>query len=137
MNICILFILFNGSAYVTPGCYTTGVMLAPQDVVYLQHLPHPYINIVYNAPRHYYHSHHRSSRYVRRWRSYRYNHNHYRPQPRVDRRRHVRPPPRQHNVRHRNTRIRNGQPRLKRRVIRRHYNRRGKLKRRTTTRRYY
>ena len=137
MNICILFILFNGSAYVTPGCFTTSVMLTPHDVVYLQHLPEAYTDVVYNAPRYYYYSHFRSRRYVRHWRNYRYGHNHYRPRPHIDRRLHVRPPPRRHNIRHRNTHIRHRQPRLKRRVIRRHYNRRGKLKRRTTTRRYY
>ena len=137
MNICIFFILFNGAAYVTPACYTKGIMLAPQDVVLLQHLPQLYIDIVYNAPHYYYRSHHRKKRYIKHWRDYNYNHNHYHPRPRVDRRRHVRPQPGHHKVRHRSKRIRNKQPRLKRRVIRRHYNKRGKLKRRTTTRRYH
>ena len=50
MNICILFILYSGYGYVTPACYADYGVLAPQDVVYLQHIPNHYIDHVWEAP---------------------------------------------------------------------------------------
>jgi hypothetical protein len=129
MNICILFILFNGMSYVTPACYTTGVMLPPQDVVYLQHLPRELIHVVYESPPHYYNHYRQQRRYVRNWRGYR---NHYQRQQRIRRHRNIRP-----NYRHRyQRRHQRRQPRLKRRTVRRVYDNRGNLRRRVVTRRY-
>jgi hypothetical protein len=78
MHICILFILFNGGGWVTPGCYTTGVMIEPHDVVFVQHLPPEYINVVYESPRYYYNHYRPYRRHVVRWRNYRYNRHHHR-----------------------------------------------------------
>jgi hypothetical protein len=129
MSACILFILFNGAAYVTPGCYINGgfsEMLPPQDVVYLQHLPPELSNVVYVSP-HYYHNYYRPQRrLVRNWRGYRYGHNHYRRNT-IRRHRNIRP-----YYRHRTQR----EPRLRRRTVRRHYDRQGNLRRRVVTRRY-
>ena len=109
MNICILFILFNGMSYVTPACYTNGPMLEPHDVVYLQHLPYQRR-----------HNNNRHRRHVRR------HNNRHRHNARNNR---VIPNSRsRHSLRR--------QPRLKRRTVRRTYNNRGNLRRRVTTRRY-
>ena len=72
MNICILFILFNGAAYVTPQCISpTGVMYAPRDVVYMEHLPLHYNNIVFESPRFYLYNHFDNVRHIYNWRDYR------------------------------------------------------------------
>lgn len=76
MNICILFILFNGMSYVTPACYTTGPMLEPHDVVYVQHLPYDYVEVVYESPRYYYNHYRRYRRHITSWRNYRYSPQH-------------------------------------------------------------
>ena len=73
MNACILFILFSVSAYVTPACYTPSVMLEPQDVVYIQHLPQSYTNVVYASPPYYKRQYRRLKRHVHNWRNYHYN----------------------------------------------------------------
>lgn len=72
MNICILFILFNGSAYVTPACFTTSVMMKPHDVVYLEHIPEYYVDNVFESPRYYYYSHFNNKRYIRSYKRWRY-----------------------------------------------------------------
>ena len=50
MGTCILFILLNGSAWATPGCWQGGYMIQPQDVVYTQRLPQLYTTQVWTAP---------------------------------------------------------------------------------------
>ena len=50
MNACILFILLNGSAWATPGCWQGGYMIQPQDVVYTQRLPQLYTTQVWVPP---------------------------------------------------------------------------------------
>jgi hypothetical protein len=101
MNACILFILFNGSAYVTPACFTPhGDMYEPQDVVYVRHLPESYINVVYESPTHYVRHYRPQRRHVSHWRSYQPRHRHHvRRHHRRHHRRHVRPHVR--NMRHR------------------------------------
>jgi hypothetical protein len=72
MNICILFILFNGTAYITPQCISlTGVMHAPRDVVYLEQLPLHYSSIVFESPRFYLYNHFDNVRHIHNWRNYR------------------------------------------------------------------
>ncbi len=150
MNICILFILFNGSAWVTPACYTNGPMIEPHDVVYVQHLPPEYVGVVYESPIQYYNHFRRYRRYVSYWRGYRYNHRHHREWRRLysprDRRhyrsyRHRHARRNHHRYNHRNRmnhhHPQRRQPRLKRRTVRRTYDNRGNLRRRVTTRRYY
>ena len=148
MNICILFILFNGMSYVTPACYTTGPMLEPHDVVYLQHLPYEYVDIVYESPRYYSNHYRRYRRYVSHWRGYFYSplqHRRYTRHRRNYRshRHHV-----YHWRNHNRNRIHRHHnhirrrpptrrtPRLKRRTVRRTYDSQGNLRRRVTTRRY-
>ena len=53
MNICILFILFNGSAYITPECYDAyGYLEDPDTVAYVQYIPSEY-DYVYESPGYY------------------------------------------------------------------------------------
>lgn len=89
MNVCILFILFNGSAHITPGCFTIGGIITPHDVVYLEQLPQHYTDIVYESPQYYLYSHFAKKHYVRHWYNYRYNHHTNRPLRYRVRRHHV------------------------------------------------
>ena len=51
MGTCILFILLNGSAWATPGCWAPGgYMIQPHDVVYTQRLPYIYSTQVWAPP---------------------------------------------------------------------------------------
>ena len=104
MNICILFILFNGAAYVTPQCISPmGVMHAPRDVVYMEHLPLHYDGIVFESPRFYLYNHFDNVRHIHNWRNYRKPRVHYHHVPRHQhhvRRPHRRPHVKQHK-RHR------------------------------------
>ena len=51
MSICILFILFNGSGYITPGCYNDYGFAAPDSVAFVQHIPSEYD--LYESPDYY------------------------------------------------------------------------------------
>ena len=51
MSICILFILFNGSGYLTPACYDDYGLTAPDRVAFVQHIPLEYD--LYKSPDYY------------------------------------------------------------------------------------
>ena len=80
MNICILFILFNGMSFVTPACYppTMESMIVPQDVIYVEQLPYEYIELVYESPSYYYNHYRHYKRHVFNWSTYRYSPRHHR-----------------------------------------------------------
>ena len=116
MSQCIIFILFNGLAFASAGCYGhsayVGEVIAPHRVVYTSHLPQH--QVVY--PLRY--SHH-------------YHKNHYRKRVRHHHRRHYR----RHHVRHHyQPPVR--KPVVRKRVITRHYNKKGKLRKRVIRRHY-
>ena len=52
MSICILFILFNGSGYITPACYEGHELITPHNVAYMQHIPVEY-GLLYESPDYY------------------------------------------------------------------------------------
>jgi hypothetical protein len=52
MPICILFILFNGSGYITPACYEGHELITPHNVAYVQHIPVEY-DLLYESPDYY------------------------------------------------------------------------------------
>jgi len=75
MNICILFILFHGGAYVTPACFDAqGAMYSPQDIVMVEDVPDAYYHVVYECPQAYvsHYRHHQYAHHVARYRHYRY-----------------------------------------------------------------
>ena len=51
MSICILFILFNGSGYLTPACYDGYELITPHNVAFVQHIPSEYD--LYESPAYY------------------------------------------------------------------------------------
>ena len=73
MNACILFILLNGSAWATPGCYNGGYMMEPQDVVYTQRLPYTYSTQVWAPPQYWVNSWRPWARSYRNWDGYRFS----------------------------------------------------------------
>ena len=73
MNACILFILLNGSAWATPGCYNGGYMMEPQDVVYTQRLPYNYSTQVSAPPRYWVNNWRPWARSYRNWDGYRFS----------------------------------------------------------------
>ena len=77
MDVCILFILLNGSVWATDGCWSpNGYMLTPQDVVYTQRIPYHYSTRVYNPPRWWASEWRPWARSWRNWDGYRYNPQH-------------------------------------------------------------
>lgn len=73
MNVCVLFILLNGSVWATDGCWSpSGIMRAPQDVVYTQRLPYLYATQVYQPPRWWASQWRPWARSWRNWDGYRY-----------------------------------------------------------------
>jgi len=73
MGTCILFILLNGTAWATPGCWQGGYMIQPLDVVYTQRLPYQYITQVWAPPQDWVDYWRPWARSFRNWDSYRYN----------------------------------------------------------------
>ena len=73
MNACILFILLNGSAWATPGCYNGGYMMEPQDVVYTQRLPYTYSTQVWAPPQYWVNDWRPWARSYRNWDGYRFS----------------------------------------------------------------
>ena len=73
MNACILFILLNGSAWATPGCYNGGYMMEPQDVVYTQRLPYTYSTQVWAPPQYWVNNWRPWARSYRNWDGYRFS----------------------------------------------------------------
>ena len=73
MNACILFILLNGSAWATPGCYNDGYMMEPQDVVYTQRLPYTYSTQVWAPPQYWVNNWRPWASSYRNWDSYRFS----------------------------------------------------------------
>lgn len=73
MNACILFILLNGSAWATHGCYNGGYMMEPQDVVYTQRLPYTYSTLVWEAPQYWVNNWRPWARSYRNWDGYRFS----------------------------------------------------------------
>ena len=53
MSICILFILFNGSGYLTPACYDGYELITPHNVAFVQHIPSEYEYNLYESPDYY------------------------------------------------------------------------------------
>ena len=53
MSICILFILFNGSGYLTPACYDGYELITPHNVAFVQHIPSEYEYDLYESPDYY------------------------------------------------------------------------------------
>jgi len=60
MSICILFILLNGSAYVTPACldsygfsHDNHDMVTPHSVAFVQQLPYWHDEVLYESPDYY------------------------------------------------------------------------------------
>ena len=53
MSICILFILFNGSGYLTPTCYDGYELITPHSVAFVQHIPSEYEYNLYESPDYY------------------------------------------------------------------------------------
>jgi hypothetical protein len=124
MYTCVLYILTGGMAFATGGCYHQlhhqDEAIIPHEVVYTSRLPRnvsvryvPRANVL---PRYRYHNNHRRYRHHRVNRRY---HN------RVIYRNRVAPARRYEHRR-----------RVQRRVVRRHYDKNGNLRRRVTTRRY-
>ena len=73
MNACILFILLNGTAWATPGCYNGGYMMEPQDVVYTQRLPYTYSTQVWAPPQYWVNDWRPWARSYRNWDGYRFS----------------------------------------------------------------
>jgi len=73
MNACILFILLNGTAWATPGCYNGGYMMEPQDVVYTQRLPYTYSTQVWAPPQYWVNNWRPWARSYRNWDGYRFS----------------------------------------------------------------
>jgi len=73
MNACILFILLNGSAWATTGCYNGGYMMEPQDVVYTQRLPYTYSTQVWAPPQYWVNDWRPWARSYRNWDGYRFS----------------------------------------------------------------
>ncbi len=128
MASCIVFVLCSGITFATAGCFAGTEVVEPHTVVYTSHIPQK--RVVYRTHHynylHSYHNHPHPRRYHRVVRNYRSRvryHNNYR---------HAHPHPNRyrHNVRHH-------RPVLKKRVIRRKYDKRGNLRRRTIRRNYY
>lgn len=115
MSQCIIFILFNGLAFASAGCYGhsayVGEVIVPHKVVYTSHVPEH--RVVY--PLRY--SHH-------------YHKNHYRKRVRYHHRHNYR----RHHVHHHQPRAR--KPVVRKRVITRHYDKKGNLRKRVIRRHY-
>lgn len=120
MSSCIVFVLFGGLTFASSGCYSHATyedeLIVPHRVVYTSHIP-THRRVFRTHPRNVYWRHH-GVRYERRHRVHRKYHN------RVRYHNHVRPS-RRYN-----------QPQLRKRVIRRHYNKKGQLRKRVIRRHY-
>ena len=74
MNVCILFILLNGSTWATDGCWSpNGYMMEPQDVVYTQRLPYTYSTQVWAPPQYWVNNWRPWARSYRNWDGYRFS----------------------------------------------------------------
>ncbi len=74
MNVCILFILLNGSTWATDGCWSpNGYMMEPQDVVYTQRLPYTYSTQVWAPPQYWVNDWRPWARSYRNWDGYRFS----------------------------------------------------------------
>lgn len=126
MTTCIVYVLFGGLTFATTGCHSQmfhgdGV-ITPHEVIYTSHIDPCYHGYGSYVDRHRIrfnrHTHHKKYHYVYR------NHRH-----RVKYNNRVR--------HHRSKRFVNNRHRvLKKRTVRRHYNKKGQLRKRVTTRRY-
>ncbi len=120
MSSCIVFVLFGGLTFASSGCHHSihhsDDMIVPHSVVYTSHLPrHRRVHRVHPSRVFW---RHQGVRYQER------HHIHRRHHSRVRYHNHVRPTRRHH------------QPKLRKRVITRHYNKKGQLRKRVIRRHY-